>query len=340
MEFPKISIVIPSYNQGRYLEETILSVINQQYPNLELFIVDGGSSDNSLDVIRKYEKHLAWWVSEKDNGQSEAINKGFAKASGDIISWLCSDDLLMPGSLQLVATHFESASEKIGLIHGSAIIFKAEKLEGINISTYQTPSKEAYLSGMVFPQPSAFFKRKYLDVVGHLNMNLHYGMDYDLFMRLSLVCNFLPVKNVFSKYRMHDQSKSMAESNKFIKDWKKTFICLCKNLSWQDELEFLRSTGLYEGEIDYHHSFSFRPDETIVSAVDKRKALCFQLGHVLKDLYWTGKVDEARRLMKILKGNFSDSWINEDPRLAVILSKLRIPEFILRSMKRIRRIFD
>ena len=106
MNFPKISIVIPSYNQGQFLEETILSIINQQYPNLELFVVDGGSNDNSVDIIKKYKSHISWWVSEKDKGQSEAINKGFARASGEIISWLCSDDLLTQDSLKVVSTHF------------------------------------------------------------------------------------------------------------------------------------------------------------------------------------------------------------------------------------------
>src|SRR6187402_462251 len=201
MNLPKISIVIPSYNQGQYLEETLLSVINQQYPNLELFLVDGGSSDNSVEIVKKYEQHLKWWVSEKDSGQSEAINKGFQKATGEIVSWVNSDDLLMPCSLQVISSAFISAPEQIGLIHGGAIVFNGAGLNKTML-TYQHPSKEAYLSGMVFPQPAAFFRKNLIEKVGYIDDELHYGMDYDFFQRLALVCDFLPIDNVLAKYRL------------------------------------------------------------------------------------------------------------------------------------------
>jgi glycosyltransferase involved in cell wall biosynthesis len=338
MNSPKISIVIPSYNQGQYLEETILSVADQQYPNLELFVVDGGSMDNSVDVIKKYEHCITWWVSEKDKGQSDAINKGLRKATGEIITWINSDDLLTPGSLHKVASHFSDVPGSTGLIHGGVIVFKEDR-EVETRFTYLPPCLESYLSGMAFSQPSAFFRKRYLDVVGFLDNELHYGMDYDLFMRLSLVCNFHPVRDVFSRYRLHDQSKSVAENYRFMGDWKKIFVSLCKNLSWNEELELLKKTGLYTDELDYGRSFSFKPEEAIISSVNRKKTTCFHLGHVLRDLYWSSRNKEAKELMRIMHQNFPQDWINEDTRLSVIIAKLKLPGFAIWSLRKLKRIF-
>ena len=109
---PRITIITPSLNQGEFLEDTILSILNQNYPNLEYFIVDGGSTDNSVDIIKKYEHRIDWWVSEPDRGQSHAINKGLERATGDIINWINSDDLLFPGALQRVASCYQRHSWK------------------------------------------------------------------------------------------------------------------------------------------------------------------------------------------------------------------------------------
>ena len=339
MNFPKISIVIPSYNQGQYIEETILSVINQHYPNVELFVVDGGSTDNSVEVIKKYAQHFSWWVSEKDNGQSEAINKGLNRATGEIITWINSDDLLTPGSLHKVAGHFFDLPEETGLIHGGVIKFRGD-LEVETRFTYLPPCLESYLSGMAFSQPSAFFRKKYLDRVGFLAHDLHYGMDYDLFMRLSLVCNFHPVQDIFARYRLHDQSKSVAENHKFLDAWKKIFVSVFKNLFWNEELELLKQTKLYANELQYERRFSFIPLESVTSSVNRKKATCFHLCHVLRDLYWTDRITEAKELMKMMHENFPKDWINADTRLSVIMKKLNLPVFALRSLKKIKRIFQ
>ena len=335
MNFPKISIIIPSYNQGQFLEETLLSVIDQQYPNLELFVVDGGSTDNSTEVTKKYEQHLAWWVSEKDKGQSEAINKGLIKATGQIVGWVNSDDLLMPGSLQVISSVFISAPARVGLIHGGAIVFDAGKVKETRL-TYQSPNKEAYLGGMVFPQPAAFFRKSVVDKVGYLNEQLHYGMDYDLFMRLALVCDFLPLDNVLAKYRLHQQSKSVSEANRFINDWKRSFVNLCKNLQWTDELEYLKKTDLFTNELNYFRPFSFEPDKQIQSVVNKRKVLFFHLGHILKDLYWNYHVHPAKRLKNLMKTDFENTWWQDDPRLDAITAKLNYPDFMLSLLRSFR----
>jgi len=339
MNFPKISIVIPSYNQGQFLEETILSIINQRYPDLELFVVDGESNDNSVDIIKKYESQISWWISEKDKGQSHAINKGFARANGEIISWLCSDDLLTPNALETVAAHFSSAGENIGLVHGGAVIFERGKIKATTFN-YQVPNKEAYLSGMVFPQPAAFFRRSFLDKVGFLNESFHYGMDYDLFLRLSLICDFLPVKEVIARYRLHGESKSVAQGNRFINDWKRSFVNLCKNLSWAEELRFIKSCGLYVKELDFEQKFCFPIEASTILNINSKKVLCYHLGHVLKDLYWTGKIDSASRLKKQMQDSFPSDWFKEDDRLIAVFKKLELPGSVLKSLKKIKRYFN
>jgi len=115
-QFPKISIVTASYNQGQFIEETILSVLNQNYPNLEYILIDGGSTDNSVEIIRKYQQHFTYWVSEKDKGQANAINKGLQLCTGDIFNWLNSDDYLEPGSLHKIAAAF--ANEQVQMVAG------------------------------------------------------------------------------------------------------------------------------------------------------------------------------------------------------------------------------
>ena len=339
MNFPKITIVIPSYSQGQFLEETIISVVEQQYPNLELFVVDGGSNDNSVDIIRKYESHITWWVSEKDRGQSDAINKGFAKATGEIISWLCSDDLYTPGTLHRVAAHFSKLEDSIGLIYGGITTFK----DGVDLKTnwgYKNSSVERYLAGMAFSQPAAFYKKKYLDKIGgRVNDQLHYGMDFDLFCRLGLVCDFVPVDDIFAKYRLHYQSKSVSQADRFMADWNKTFVNLCNNLGWNSLNDKLRSTGVVDDSVfNWHYKFSFTPDKKIVEKVDKDKLLFYHLCYVLKDLYWNSHRPEARHLLAWLKKNYSVTLLKNEEKIPPIMKKLALPDPVLLILKRLNRI--
>lgn len=191
-KWPKISIVTPSYNQARFLEETILSVINQNYPNLEYIIIDGGSADNSKEIIKKYESYLTYWVSEKDLGQSNAINKGFKKASGDIFGWINSDDYYYPGSFEVVAKAFLK-NKKLDFVHG----FEDHvNLHGKVICKYYPAFKSAKLSTIysntALLQLTCFWKSSCFGEVGGLDENLHMSMDFDLLIKLS--------KNYKSKY--------------------------------------------------------------------------------------------------------------------------------------------
>ena len=339
MDFPKISIVIPSYNQGQFLEETILSVVNQQYPNLELFVVDGGSTDNSVDVIKKYEQHFTWWISEKDKGQSDAINKGFARATGEIVSWLCSDDLYTPATLHKIANYFSEQDDSVGLIYGGITTFK----DGIELKSnwgYKNSTVERYFAGMAFSQPAAFFLKKYLDKVGGgVNEELHYGMDFDLFCRLACVCNFVYVNDIFAKYRLHYQSKSVSQSDRFMADWNKTFVNLCNNIGWNSLIEKLRSTGVIDESVfTWNYKFSFTPEKKIIESVDAEKLLFYHLCYVLKDLYWNAHRPEARKLLVWLKKHYSVTQLKNEEKILPIMKKLALPDPVLLILKKLNRI--
>lgn len=341
MYFPKISIIVPSFNQGRYLEETLQSVINQQYPNLELFVVDGGSTDNSVEIIKKYEQYITWWVSEKDKGQSEAINKGFKKANGEIINWLCSDDLLTPGALYKVADYFFKSAEDTGLVHGGTTHFYGKR-DLLNDWGYSNPSLERNLSGMAFSQPSAFVRKKYLDMVGGLvNENLHYGMDYDLYCRLACVCRFLPVKEIFSSYRNHKKSKSHVGQSSFISDWNRVFANLCKNAGWDDVINEIAATGLIEKDLlSFYYPFSFIINKDVLNTADKKKIVFYHYCYTLRSFYRTGLIGKAKKMSALICKNYPAEWWKTEDGILLITKRLQLSTALIQVLKKIKSIYD
>ncbi|MEO6847698.1 MAG: glycosyltransferase family 2 protein [Chthoniobacterales bacterium] len=207
---PKISVITPSYNQASFLEQTILSVLGQGYKNLEYIIMDGGSTDNSAEVIKRYERQLAYWVSEKDSGQSDAINKGFARATGDILCWLNSDDFFLPGILHEVAKNFENFD---GFIYGDCISFSDT---GVRCLVNRPPAYDRELLGILdyIVQPSTFWARTLWEKTGILNQNLHYAFDWDWFLRASEFGDLRKCNTIFSAYRFHDAHKSASGGEK------------------------------------------------------------------------------------------------------------------------------
>lgn len=336
MHYPRISVVVPSFNQGEFIEETFKSIFDQNYPNLEVLVVDGGSTDNSIDVIRKYESRISWWVSEKDKGQSDGINKGLRRATGEIITWLNSDDLFMPAILQTIAKHF-STEPDLGLVHGGVITFR-DKNESKPDWGYPNVGQERYLAGMAFSQPTAFYRKKYFDLVGGgLREDLHYGMDYDLFARLSTVCRFLPVDGVFAKYRLHSGSKTIAQEEKFIKDWNRVFINLCKNFGWDDVLGELKKIGVFSEPLEYYYKFDFQPEQQLIDRVDKKLLLFYHLCYSLKAYYWTRRIRESRKLAAYLLKNYSLSLVMNEKAVKPILVKIMVPRFIMNTARDLRR---
>lgn len=338
MNFPKISVVIPSYNQGHFLEETILSVVNQKYPNLELIIVDGGSNDNSGDIIKKYEYQLTWWVSEKDKGQSDAINKGFARVTGDIVTWLCSDDLFTEDALKKVAKIFSEIPDDVGLVYGGATLF-GEKMRSKETWGYNGAGVERYISGQAFPQPSAFFKRKYLQQAGAwVRQDLHLGMDYDLFARLGCVCKFHSVNEIFSLYRLHDASKTVSQHSRLVEDWTRTFSNLCRNLGWDDIVAKMQAIPQLTGFLNYHYSFRASPQ--IVSGADKDLALFYHLCYWVKSCYQYKRRDDARQILSILKRDFPAHWLAKERYIPQIIRRLKYPDPLLDVLTNLKKGYE
>lgn len=181
---PKISIVVPSLNQGVFIEATLQSVINQQYPNLELIVVDGGSTDQTLDVIRQYEAHLHWWVSEPDGGQASAINKGFMRSSGDVMAWINSDDVVAPGALHKIAEYFIN-NPKVQVVYGDRILINED---GLEIGRWVLPrhSNKVLKWADFVPQETLYWRRESWNLIGaRLDESFCFAMDWDFLLRLS-----------------------------------------------------------------------------------------------------------------------------------------------------------
>ena len=213
MSLPKISLVTPSYNQGAYLDQTIRSVLDQGYPNLEYVVIDGGSTDNSVEVIKKYEKHLKFWVSEKDKGQTDAINKGIAHCTGDVFGYINSDDLLHPRSLDRVA---QTWNQGVRWMVGWCMYLEPEGSDWPYLMRAVRTRVDWFLDNPI-PQQSSFFDRRFLDQIGPFRTDLHYCFDYEYWMRLRFVAGVKPfgIRQCMSAFRLHDTSKTTTVWAKF-----------------------------------------------------------------------------------------------------------------------------
>jgi len=216
-ELPVVSIVTPSYNQGQYIRQTIESVLGQDYPNIEYWVIDGGSSDNTLEVLREYGTRIQW-ISEKDGGQAEAINKGWRMSHGQIITWLNSDDLLLPGAVRRAVDEFSRYPD-------AAVVFGELELVDENLNFLQKLDlidfkPERLLFGNVLGQPNVFLARWVIDQYGFLNEQLHYVFDWEYWLRLSFSRPVRFVPELFAQFRIHSECKTYAQHIYAAREWR------------------------------------------------------------------------------------------------------------------------
>ena len=241
IEFPKISIVTPSFNQGQFIEATILSVLEQNYPNLEYIIIDGGSSDNTIDVIKKYEHHLTFWVSEKDKGQAYAINKGLVHCTGQIFNWLNSDDYLEPGALHKISSAFSEA--KVHMVAGKVRTFSRVDQEIIPNQNLSAKGLMTWAPGVKFVQPGVWMRRELIEPCGGIDEQFHYAFDWDLYIRY--LYHFPQVKELdelLVHFRLHENSKTQSLLDRFTIEERK----IIEKIFALEDFPLLKGTCLYK----------------------------------------------------------------------------------------------
>lgn len=249
----KITIVTPTYNQGSYIEDTIRSIIDQNYSNLEYIIMDGGSTDNTRDIIKKYENSITYWESKKDKGQSEAITKGLKRSTGEIFAWQNSDDRYLPGTFKFVSETFEN-NPQIDVLFGgwNFIDEKGDKissrtLKGFSVMKLRSGYKEP-------PQPAVFLRKSSIEKNGGLNELKHQGMDYDLYCRIINKDNIFVTDRILGDFRIHKKSKTISGKKAQVKELKEIRNELFKNKAGLFEKLFWLYSDATEYLKDYLHS--------------------------------------------------------------------------------------
>jgi glycosyltransferase involved in cell wall biosynthesis len=213
-ETPLVSIITPSFNQARYLEATINSVLGQDYPRIEYIIVDGGSTDESAEIIKKHEGRIAWWVSEQDKGQTDAINKGFNRATGDILAWINSDDTYNAGAVS-AAVKYLTENPEVAMVYADCnFINEDDQIIG-KFNAAQTDLPRLRKGYVHIPQQTMFFRAKYWKQLGPLDPSFYFAMDYDLWTRIAAHAPFKYLAGqTWANFRLHTSGKTVAADDR------------------------------------------------------------------------------------------------------------------------------
>ena len=331
----KISLITPSFNQGEFLEETMLSVLSQNHSNTEYIVIDGGSTDESVNIIREKESQLTHWESEVDNGQSHAINKGLRLATGDVFNWLCSDDYLEEGALKSVAEHFENP--KVRLVSAKFNQFDVNDandivtMEGIILD--DTPEKTFARVGMT--QPATFWRMDDIKKFGGINERLNYFMDLELVYKYLLyygLDGIFKSNDVVANYRFHPNSKSTKEMDKskilsyskFNIEKNSIFYYLSKKYGMSKKIQ--NAIRALMDSVDEDYIMENLPEKPML---DIKKAVSYYLYDFLKRHFYNGDLNIAWVVARSLESNNLD---NDDARgLKYIRRKLFFRKLINRE---------
>ncbi|MEP7108254.1 MAG: glycosyltransferase family 2 protein [Ferruginibacter sp.] len=325
--YPRISIVTPTYNQGKYIEQTICSVLDQNYPNLEYIIIDGGSTDHTVDIIKKYESRLKYWISEADEGQADAINKGFARSTGEIFNWLNSDDYYEPGALFQIGSLFNQ-NPQINVVCGKEWGFKDTKPHERILhpgSIIRQNVFETIQTGII-DQPCTFFRKEALDELFPLDISLHYVMDRQLWWNYLLKYgqqDILQIDDVITNFRLHTHSKTVSEAAKVEQEFDRLRLSLFEALGAPQILKLQplqNSLPLY-----CNWQIHIGPPSSILAAF----ILFYALRSYVKDEL--NVTAELMRLLRLYKG-----WHMNNKEIKLWIASCVMPLWILRGVKKIK----
>ena len=269
---PRITVVTPSFNQGKFIEQTIQSVINQNYPNLEYIIIDGGSTDETLEIIKKYSNFISYWVSEKDNGQSDAINKGLKKATGEVFNWLNSDDYYLPDALLTVGRVFKEKAEMNVFCGREVVLLPNGNLTNPNPPTSILPTLEATIAVGNICQPPTFFRLAALRQLGELSNKLHFCMDADLWLRYLTKFGLGNVEQrpkVLNVFRIHPQAKSSNAKKIYYADRFNLLMALVNNSHFATDFptRFLKDNGIFTIYFSQNYPLSVMNEKQLLSLI-------------------------------------------------------------------------
>ncbi|WP_017731988.1 glycosyltransferase family 2 protein [Nafulsella turpanensis] len=282
----KVSIITPSYNSAAFIEQTIDSVLSQAYPKLQFIVIDGGSTDGTVDIIKKYEKYLSYWVSEPDKGQSHAINKGLKKATGEVVNWLNADDFYEKGSLLKIVEGFQDPS--VDCLCGRSNIVDEKGVfiqKSLGTDIYEN-SLTRTIGWARIDQPETFFRRTVFEKLRGVNEQLHYVMDKELWIRYLAMNGLAGIKrteDVVVNFRIHENSKTGAQKSKFEEETDQLYLKLAESFGYKMEEKIFASFTEEPG-----FDFAF-PAKLFLAKEDLKEVLHYYLLHKADYFYYHHK---------------------------------------------------